>query len=108
MDEIAARSLGDGDSTDPPPCATSGLTDWWTTSVCEVHVCNAPSGATARQQMTIASAACARETPMRGTLGSRIAINRPSSCDRCAIARLPPVSSPGKRSPCIARAISSS
>jgi hypothetical protein len=32
----------------------------------------------------------------RGTLGSRIAISRPSSCERCAIARLAPARTGGE------------
>ena len=46
--------------------------------------------------------------PRRGNVGSRIAMSRPSSCERCAIARLAPARTAGKRPERITRAISSS
>ena len=48
-------------------------------------------------KIVAAAAARARVRPRRGTLGSRIAIRRPSSCERCAIARLAPAITAGKR-----------
>jgi hypothetical protein len=56
---------------------------------------------------TAAAAARARLRPRRGMLGSRIAISRPSSCERFAIARLAPAITAGKRPACITRAMSS-
>ena len=48
-----------------------------------------------------------KEEPRRGTLGSRIAISRPSSWERCAIASEAPARTAGNRPAFTTRAISS-
>ena len=78
----------------------------WT--VATAQGCIAASTGNAHATTVTASAALTGETPERGTFGSRIAINRPSSCERCAMASVAPASSAGYRPPRMTRAISSS
>ena len=65
----------------------------WT--VATAQGCIAASTGNAHATALTASAALTGETPERGTFGSRIAINRPSSCERCAMASVAPASSAG-------------
>ena len=64
------------------------------------------SGITVHAKNAVAAMVRTRLRPERGTLGSRIAIRRPSSCERCAIARLAPAISAGKRPERMTRATS--